>query len=97
MDDVVYYNELYDLYGSLLTDKQREYFEDYYFNNLSFSEMALNYNVSRNAVFKQIHIVVDKLVEYEEKLQLYRKKNKLIEIYEKMDNSSLKKEIEELI
>ncbi len=64
MDDVVYYNDLYDLYGDLLTDKQKEYFEDYYFNNLSFSEMAENYDVSRNAIFKQIHIVTDKLQEY---------------------------------
>ena len=61
MEDVVYYNELYDLYGELLTDKQRKYFEDYYFHNLSFSEMAENYNVSRNAAFKQIHIVLDRL------------------------------------
>ena len=35
MEDYVYYNELYDLYGNLLTDKQRKYFEDYYFNNMS--------------------------------------------------------------
>ena len=40
MDKYLYYNELYDLYGDLLTDKQKKYFEDYYFNNLSFSEMA---------------------------------------------------------
>ena len=39
MEDVVYFNELYDLYGDLLTDKQREYFEEYYFNNLSYAEM----------------------------------------------------------
>ena len=63
MHDVIYFNELYDIYGKLLTEKQREYFEDYYFNNLSFSEMAENYNVSRNAIFKQIHIVTDKLEE----------------------------------
>ena len=37
MEDVVLFNELYDLYGGLLTEKQREYFEDYYFNNMSFS------------------------------------------------------------
>ena len=65
MEDVFYYNELYDLYGSLLTDKQKKYFEDYYFNNLSFSEMADAYDVSRNAAFKQTHIVTDKLEEYE--------------------------------
>ena len=27
---------LYDYYGILLTDKQKEYFEDYYFNNYTF-------------------------------------------------------------
>ena len=70
MEDVILYNELYDLYGGLLTDKQREYFEDYYFNNLSFSEMAEDYDVSRNAVFKQVHIVIDKLNEYESILRL---------------------------
>ena len=80
MEDVIYYNNLYDLYGGLLTDKQRQYFEDYYFSNLSFSEMADNYNVSRNAVFKQIHIVTNKLEEYESILQLLKKKNELIKI-----------------
>ena len=51
MDEVVYYNELYDLYGELLTDKQRKYFEDYYFNDLSYAEMADDFDVSRNAIF----------------------------------------------
>ena len=31
MEEVIYLNELYDFYGSLLTDKQRDYFENYYF------------------------------------------------------------------
>lgn len=97
MDDVIYFNDLYDLYGDLLTDKQKEYFEDYYFNNLSFAEMAENYDVSRNAIFKQIHIVTDKLQEYEDKLHLLTKKNKLIEIIDKIDNKDLKEELEKLI
>lgn len=97
MDDVVYYNDLYDLYGDLLTDKQKEYFEDYYFNNLSFSEMAENYDVSRNAIFKQIHIVTDKLQEYEDKLHLLSKKNKLIEIIDKVNDNSIKEDLEKLI
>jgi len=97
MDDVVYFNDLYDLYSDLLTDKQKEYFEDYYFNNLSFSEMAENYDVSRNAIFKQIHIVTDKLQEYEDKLHLLSKKNKLIEIINKIDNENIKEELEKII
>ena len=96
MHDVIYFNELYDIYGKLLTEKQREYFEDYYFNNLSFSEMAENYNVSRNAIFKQIHIVTDKLEEYESILYL-REKN--VKIKDKIKNisSDLRNEIEDIL
>ena len=97
MEDVVYYNDLYDLYGELLTDKQKEYFEDYYFNNLSFSEMADNYSVSRNAIFKQIHIVINKLEEYEKKLGLLKKKSRIIMLIEKIDNDDIKRELEELL
>lgn len=97
MEKLFYYNELYDLYGGLLTDKQREYFEDYYFNNLSFSEMADNFGVSRNAIFKQIHIVTDKLEEYENILHLLEKKKKLEKVIDKLKDSSIKQEIEELL
>ena len=95
MEDVIYYNELYDLYGKLLTDKQRKYFEDYYFNNLSLGEMAEEYNVSRNAIFKQIHNVVDKLKDYEEKLGLYSKKEELVHIIDSIDK--IKDKLEDVI
>lgn len=93
MEEFIYYNNLYDLYGDLLTEKQKKYFEDYYFHNLSFSEMADQYNVSRNAVFRQIHITTSKLEEYENKLGLLFKKNKLLEIADKMSDLELKEEI----
>ena len=54
MDEVFYLNDLFDIYGELLTEKQRDYFRDYYFDNLSYGEIALKYNVSRNAIFKQL-------------------------------------------
>ncbi len=96
MEDVVYYNELYDLYGELLTEKQRQYFEDYYFNNLSFSEMAEDYDVSRNAAFKQIHIVIEKLKEYEEILKLKQKRDQLFEILNDVP-TDIRKRIEEVL
>ena len=96
MEDVVYYNELYDIYGELLTEKQKNYFEDYYFINLSFSEMADNYDVSRNAVFKQLHIVKDKLDEYESILKLRYKKNKIHDIIKTLPDK-IKEEIEEVL
>ena len=54
MEEMIYYSELYDLYKNLLTDKQKSYFEEYYFKNLSFSEIAENYNISRNGVYNQV-------------------------------------------
>ena len=96
MDEVVYYNELYDLYGELLTEKQRKYFEDYYFNNMSFSEMAEDYDMSRNSAFQQIHIVIDKLKEYESILHLKEKKDKILDILEDAPKE-LKERIEEVL
>ena len=43
MGDRDYIVMLYDFYGELFNDKQREYFEDYYFNNLSLAEIGSNY------------------------------------------------------
>lgn len=80
MDELVYYNDLYDLYKNLLTEKQQEYFEEYFFNNLSLSEMAENYNVSRNAISKQLNVIKEKLNDYEEKLDLYKKNRKISEL-----------------
>ena len=57
MEKLVYLNNLYDLYGILLTEKQQTYFEEYYFNNLSYGEISEKYNISRNACFKQLKII----------------------------------------
>ena len=80
MDELVYYNDLYDLYKNLLTEKQQEYFEEYYFNNLSLSEMADNYNISRNAISKQLSVIKNKLGDYENKLNLYKKNKRINEL-----------------
>ena len=70
MNDIVYLSELYDYYGELLTEKQQEYFEDYYFNNLTLAEIAENNNISRNAIHKQIKDALNKLEIFEQKLKL---------------------------
>jgi len=67
----------YELYNSLLTDKQREYFEDYYFYDLSITEIALNHDISRNAVFDQIKRINKALEDYENKLNLSKKIDKI--------------------
>ena len=96
MDNQIKMNQLYDYYSELLTDKQKLYFEDYFFNNLSITEMSENYNVSRNAIHKQIKEIEIKLNYYEDKLNLLNKANKINKIISKLDEK-IKKEIEELI
>ena len=87
-----YYSSLYDLYSSLLTDKQRSYFEDYYFNDLSLFEIADNNNVSRNAIHDQLKKVISSLEYYEEKLGLLNKEKKLnilLDEYAKSNNKEV--------
>ena len=76
--DKINLNETYIYYKDLFTDKQQMYFEDYYMNDLSLSEIAENYNVSRNAVHNQLKIVEEKIMHYEKVLGLKRKKEPIL-------------------
>ena len=96
MEKFVYLNELYDLYGKLLTEKQQKYFEEYYFDNLSYGEISEKYNISRNAIFHQLKLIEKKLEFYEEKLKLYSKKNRINDILNLVDNKEVKIILEEL-
>ena len=77
MEDILYLSSLYDYYKELFTDKQRSYFEDYYFDNLTMEEIAENNNISKNAVSKTIIEVKEKLNEYETILHLLENKEKI--------------------
>lgn len=63
--------KLYDIYKNLLTDKQKEYFEYYYFEDLSLKEIGENLSVTKSLVGKTINTITDKLNEYDEKLGLF--------------------------
>ena len=89
MEERDYLIILYDFYGELLNDKQREYFEDYYFNNLSLGEISENTGLSRNAIHKNIKMAEEKLLFYEDKLELYKKRKKLGEIIQEIDNGQV--------
>lgn len=97
MEELVYYTVLYDIYSSLLTEKQREYFEDYYFKNLSLSELATKYNISRNAIHKQLKETIKRLENYEDNLKLSKKNELLEEIIKKTSDIELKNKLQEVI
>lgn len=97
MDTRDYYIILYDYYSNLFSSKQKEYFEYYYFNNLSLSEISENINVSRNAVHKSIKLIEKKLIFYEKCLGLYKKSLQMRELVDKIDDEEIKKELMRLL
>ena len=73
MDEKIKISILCDLYGKLLTEKQFEFLNDYYNNDLSLSEIAENQKITRQAVRDNLKKGENKLFEYEEKLELMKK------------------------
>ncbi|WP_041618894.1 YlxM family DNA-binding protein [Spiroplasma taiwanense] len=84
--------QLYDFYKSLLTDKQQKYFELYFFEDLTLQEIAQEFNISRNAVYDSISKTSNLLIDFEQKLTLKNKSDKLREIIENYKNNKLSKE-----
>ena len=85
---------LYDYYGELLTETQKTYFEDYYFNNLTLQEISENNDVSKNNASKIIKGALEKLNNYEDKLKLIEKRKKIEEL---IKDKKLLEQIEEYI
>lgn len=72
MEDLIYYTRLFDLYKNVLTEKQRETFEDYFFENLTIEEIAQNNGVSKNAISKMIKNIKALLLKMEEDVKFAR-------------------------
>ena len=73
MDKNVKISILSELYGKLLTEKQEQFINDYYNNDLSLSEIAENNNITRQAVRDILKKGEKKLFEYEEKLMFMKR------------------------
>ena len=104
MEKKVEISMLWEIYGNLLTDKQNEYIDYYYNQDLSLSEIAENDGITRQAVRDNLKKGENKLFEYEEKLGLMRKQimqeeqiaNILSEI-SKINSKSSDKEIADVL
>lgn len=87
---------LYEIYKNLLTDKQRDYFENYYYEDLSLSEIAENFEVSKTIVSKTLKQVESKLTELEETLGLNKIYDDLVNLKNNI-NINDKNKIEKII
>ena len=81
MEKFVEQTLLYDFYGELLNEHQRGIYQDIVFDDLSLSEVADEYGISRQGVHDLIKRVNNTLNGYEEKLHLV---SKFIETKEKV-------------
>jgi len=70
LDDNLKIIALIDVYGELLTDRQREIMYSYYFDNLSLSEIGENMGVSRQAINDCINQSARALENFEDKLKI---------------------------
>lgn len=64
---------LYDFYGDVLTDRQKEFYDLYYNEDLSLSEIAENYGISRQGVRDVIVRAEATLTELEDKTGIIRR------------------------
>ena len=83
IDKVEYASLLYDFYGALLSDAQRDVMSLYHEDNLSLSEIAEELGQSRQAVHYTLKKAEAALAECEDKLSL-------IKTYEKNQKIALK-------
>lgn len=97
LEKQIYFINLYDVYQDLLTTKQKEYFESYYYDNYSITEISENFNVSRNAVHDQLKRTVQKLHDYEDKLHILKKQKQRQIIIDKVKDLLEDKELIDLM
>lgn len=70
MDEILKQSLLYDFYGELLTEHQKEIYEQFIVEDLSLSEIAKDAGISRQGVHDLIKRCDKILEEYEAKLHL---------------------------
>ena len=84
MDDRIRQTLLYDFYGELLSEHQKAVFSAAVFDDMSYSELADEFNCTRQAAFDIVRRINHKLEGYEEKLGLLSRfetaKNKMNEM-----------------
>ncbi len=106
MKDILMDTLLFDFYGELLTEHQKQIYEDYVLNDLSLGEIASTYGISRQGVHDLIKRCDKALCGYEEKLHLlekfmnakksFERMNRLLKEYRETGDEQLFEEIEKL-
>ena len=89
--------ETYDMYESLLTDKEKEIFNLYYEEDLTLEEISDNLGITKSAVSKTLKVTEKKLLNFEEKLHKLELKNTLKSIIKDDNLDNIKERITKII
>ena len=77
IEKMIRIGRLYDMYGELLTDRQRKCLDLHYLQDLSLGEIAAEFGVSRQAINDILHRTTEILEQYEQKLKLLEQERAL--------------------
>ena len=77
MEGIVEKGILFDYYGCLLTERQQQIYEDAVSNDLSLSELADAYQISRQGVHDLLRRCDKSLQEYEDRLGCVKRDQQL--------------------
>ena len=78
---------LYDFYGDMLTDRQKEFYDLYYNEDLSLAEIAENYGITRQGVRDVIVRAEAVLTELEDQTGIIRRFHKMQEQFAQMETA----------
>ena len=78
---------LYDFYGDMLTDRQKEFYDLYYNEDLSLAEIAENYGITRQGVRDVIVRAEAILTELEDKTGIIRRFHRMQEQFGQMETA----------
>jgi uncharacterized protein len=81
-------NDLFAMYGELLTPAQKNIMRSYFDYNLSLSEISENMDISRPAVSDAIKKSTAKLEKLESKLHLIQKEKRISMLLVKIDEAA---------
>lgn len=82
MDKIIERGRLYDYYGGLLTEHQRQIYEAVVYEDMSLGEIAKEHDISRQGVHDLVHRCDRQLAKYEDRLKLIERDE---QIYKTLD------------
>ena len=87
LNEITTISMLYDFYGNLLPERQKEFLRLYREENFSLSEIAQEFGLSRQGVYDGVKKAEAALYAYEEKLKLLERFQKTEQVLRSIDQS----------